>query len=401
MAALGAAIALGAVLRLIWPSDMEYKVDERYLFTHATGPSPFPWLGQASGVGTRNPGMGQWIYSLLSRAFALRTPVELVHGTMVLNILALLALLAFALRVVPAREREPWLWATALVAVNPLSILFSRKLWIQDALPPFTMAMLLGWWHRGTRAGAFAWGLIGAWLGQIHMSGFFFAGGFALWTALFDRRGVRWRWWLAGSLLGAATLVPWLLHTLTAQGAPDRSLTHTFEPLFWPFWVSYPLGFNLFTTFGSDSSRFLAWPDGTYLVTVAFAVIALAALAIGVEAFRLLVWPRRERPQRPLGGRATNTALALRASFWGFGVLFTLSGFLFYRHYLIVAYALPFVAIAVGALVSPRRGRRLLIALVVAEAAVSVGYLTYIHVRGGAPGGDYGIAYDHKPEPRT
>ena len=44
----------------------------------------------------------------------------------------------------------------------------------------------------------------------------------------------------------------------------------------------------------------------------------------------------------------------------------------------------------------PGRGRRLLTVLVVAEAALSVGYLTYIHVRGGAPGGDYGVAYDHQ-----
>jgi len=233
----------------------------------------------------------------------------------------------------------------------------------------------------------------------------FFAGGFALWTALFDRRNVRWRWWFAGSLIGAATLVPWLVHVLTTHSAPDRSLTNTFEPLFWPFWLSYPLGYNLFTTFGSDSGSFLAWPtiDGVslYLVTVAFVVITLAGLAIGVDAFRLLVRPRREQPARPLGGRATDTALALRSSFWGYGLLFTLTGFVFYRHYLIVAYALPFVSLAVGALLRPSRGRRLLVALVVAQAALSIGYLTYIHVRGGARGGDYGIAYDHKPEPHT
>jgi hypothetical protein len=68
----------------------------------------------------------------------------------------------------------------------------------------------------------------------------------------------------------------------------------------------------------------------------------------------------------------------------------------FYRHYLIVLFALPFVSLAVCALLAPGRGRRLLTALVVAEAALSVGYLTYIHVRGGAPGGDYGVAYDHQ-----
>jgi hypothetical protein len=403
--ALGAVVVLGAVMRLVWPSDMEYKADERYLFGQATGANPFPWVGEASGVGTSNPGMGIWVYSLMVRAFGLDTPVSLVRGVMVLNVIALGALLVFALRVVPARQREPWLWATALLAVSPLAVLFSRKLWIQCVLPPFVMAALLGWWKRATRAGAFGWGLVGAWLGQIHMSGFFLAAGIVLWTALFDRRSVRWRWWLVGSLLGAATLVPWLGHILSTHSSPTRSLLNTVEPLFWPFWVSYPLGYNLFSSFGSDAWKFLAWPtvDGVslYLMLIAFALLTAAALAIYADALTLAIWPRRRRAGRPLGGRATDTGLVLRGSFWGYGLLFTLSGFVFYRHYLIVAFALPFVSLAVCALLAPSRGRRLLTVLVVAEAAISVGYLTYIHVRGGVPGGDYGVAYDHQAPKRV
>ena len=400
MAALGAAIVLGAVLRLIWPSDMEYKADEVYLFGHVTGPNPFPWVGQTSGVGTANPGMGLWVYSLMSRAFALHTPVDLVRGVIVLNVLTLVALAVFATRVVPARQREPWLWGTALLAVSPLAVLFSRKLWIQCVLPPFVMAVLLGWWRRERPAGAFAWGLFGAWLGQIHQSGFFLAGGFVLWTALFDRTSARWRWWLAGSLIGAATLGPWAAHVLAQHASPQRSLTHTLEPLFWPFWFSYPLGLNLFTSFGASSWKLLAWPTiggvSLYLVAFAFAVTVLSAVAVAVEAFALTVWPRRRAAERPLGGGTTQTGLALRSSFWGYGLLFTASGFVFYRHYLIVAFALPFVCLAGGALLSPRRGRRLLTALVIAQAAITVGYLTYIHVRGGVAGADYGVAYGHQ-----
>jgi hypothetical protein len=39
-------------------------------------------------------------------------------------------------------------------------------------------------------------------------------------------------------------------------------------------------------------------------------------------------------------------------------------------------------------------GRRLLTLIVIAHAVMSVGYLSYIHSNGGAPGGDYGYAYD-------
>ncbi len=397
-AALGAAMLLGVILRLVWPSDMEYKADEVYLFSHATGANPFPWVGQASGVGTSNPGMGIWVYSLMAQGLRLSTPVQLVRGVMVLNVVALAALAVFALRVVPRRQREPWLWATALVAVNPVAVLFGRKLWIQSALPPFAVALLFAWWRRGHRAGAFAWGLVGAWLGQIHMTGFFFAGGLAAWTALYDRPGVRWRWWLAGSLLGAVTLVPWLVYVLGHEGVPTRSLVNSIQPRFWALWVTYPLGFNIFDSFGTDSWHLLAWPTlgGTslYLVAVACVVIIAVGIAIGVEAFTLTIWPRRGRPTRALGGRTSDSALSVRAAFWGYGLLITASGIVMFRHYLIVTFALPFVLVAATALLGTRRGRRLLAVLVVAEAALSVGYLTYIHARGGAPGGDYGVAYD-------
>jgi hypothetical protein len=397
---LAAALLAGAILRLVWPGDMEYKADEMFLFHHATGSDPFPWVGQTSHVGTSNPGMGIWVYSLMAKGLQLNSPVQLVRGVMVLNVLALVALAVFALRVVPSRQREPWLWGTALVAVNPLAVLFSRKLWIQSALPPFVIAMLFAWWRRGHRAGALAWGVLGAWLGQIHMTGFLFAGGFAAWTALYDRRSVRWRWWLAGSLLGALTLVPWLVHVLSHEGAPTSSLANLIQPRFWAFWISYPLGFNLLTSFGTDSWKLLAWPTvggaSLYLCAITFVVILIVGAAIAVEAFGLTIWPRRTQPDRPIGGRGSHTGLAIRASVWGYGLLITASGVLIYRHYLIVAFALPFVTVAVAALLRPSRGHRLLAVLVVAQAALTVQYLTYVHVRGGAPGGDYGVAYDHQ-----
>jgi hypothetical protein len=401
VAALGVAVLLGVVLRVVWPWDMEYKGDEMYLFNHATGGDPFPWVGQSSSVGTPNPGMGLWVYSLMAQGLRLDSPVALVVGVMVLNVLALVALAAFALRVVPAREREPWLWATALVAVNPLAVLFSRKLWIQSVLPPFVIAALLAWWYRGRRAGAFAWGVVGAWLGQVHMTGFFFAGGLAAWTALYDRASARWRWWFAGSLVGAATLVPWLVQILGKPGSPARSLTNSIQPRIWALWVTYPLPFSLFDSFGTDSWSFLGWPTvagrSLYLVAITCVVIAGVGGAIAVDAFAIEVWPRRERPSSPLGGRRSDSRLASGAAFWGYGLLITASGVLIYRHYMIVTFALPFVAVAAAALLRPSRGRRLLAVLVVAELALSVGYLTYIHVRGGAPGGDYGVAYDAQP----
>ena len=158
MVGLGVAILFGVVVRLVWPSDMEWKGDEQYLFFHATGSDPFPWLGQASSVGTHNPGMSIWVYSAMVKVLGISTPVGLVRCVMWVNVLALLALLLFVIKVVPARQREPWLWATALLAVNPVAILFSRKLWVQCVLPPFVRgdaARLVAARHamRGIRMG--------------------------------------------------------------------------------------------------------------------------------------------------------------------------------------------------------------------------------------------------------
>jgi hypothetical protein len=424
MVALAAALLLGAILRLVWPSDMEYRHDEMYLFHHATGSHRFPWLGENSGVDLPNPGMGIWVYSLMARVAHLTTPIQLVRGVMVLNIIALVALTAFALRVVPSRQREPWLWATALVAVNPLAVLFSRKLWIQSVLPPFVVAMLWAWWHRGQRWAAFAWGLVGAGLGQVHMSGFFFAGGFAAWTALFDRRSVRWRWWLAGSVLGALTLEPWLVHVLqmhSHRGPPTRTLDHSLYPRFWILWILNALGFSLVQLPGIGSKlgfplHMLGWPSlgGTslYLGAITVVVIAIVALAIAAQAIAVSVWPRLGRLRRSVRAWRSagawrsirvwhsDTGLAIGASLWAFGLLITASGVVIYRHYLIVAFALPFVSIAVAALVSPSVGRRLLAVLVIAQAALSVQYLIYVHTQGKALGSDYGVPYNRQTSAR-
>ncbi len=131
-------------------------------------------------------------------------PTSLARAVQILAIAAIGVLVWFSYRCVPSGEREPWLWAAAILSVNPLAVLFERKIWPPSVLPIFVSFMLIAWWKRERFWGAFAWGLIGAWIGQIHMGAFFFAGGFAAWALLFDRKQVAWRGWLAGSFLGAS-----------------------------------------------------------------------------------------------------------------------------------------------------------------------------------------------------
>jgi hypothetical protein len=203
-------------------------------------------------------------------------------------------------------------------------------------------------------------------------------------------------------VVGALTLIPWLVHTLEQPGTTVRSWSNLLPPRFWIFYISNTLGLSLLRLppVGSPqgfSDSLLAWPtfhgSSLYLVEIAVVVICVVGVAIATLGLTFAVWPRVTW-RRP--GQASDSRLSTAASAWGFGLLLTVTGALIYRHYLIVTFALPFVVVAAAALVRPRWGRGLLAALVIAQAALSVLYLDYVHVRGGAVGGDYGVPYDRQ-----
>ncbi len=405
--ALGMALVAAAALRLAWVGDMEYKGDEAYMFhrTQAVGVSePWPWLGERSGVGLRNPGLSVWAFVAPARVLGLHDPTAVDRIVEVANIAALVLLLVFALRWVPESEREPWLWATVLMALNPTAIVLSRKIWAQSLLPLFSSLVFMAWWFRRRWWAAFLWGLCGALLGQVHMSGFFFAAGLALWTALFDRRSVRWTPWLAGTLLGSVTLGPWLYWALGHPEASHRSVANVLGLDFWRFWGERPLALDLGVSVGPHFKSFLASPQvggvSTHGVALCYALILASAVVIIVGAAGAL-WQRRRHWLRLLIGRSSPTAFGLSAVLVGFGGLLTLSAVVIYRHYLLVAFVLPFLWIACLALLRPRAGRRALTVLCVAEAVLAAQFLAYVHVHHGAPRGDYGVSYSAQPTTRA
>jgi hypothetical protein len=393
----------GVVLRLIWPNDIEFKADERWMFTRAQNvgvTEPWPWLGMPTSAMVSNPGLNVWFFAVLRRLFQASNPPELARTVQVLNICAIAILVSFALRIVAEKEREPWLWAAGLGSVNPIAVLFQRKIWQPCVLPIFTIVILIGWWRRDSRVGAFVWGLVGAILGQIHISGFLFAAAFALWTEFYQRSSVRWKAWFAGSVLGALPMLPWLayLHRESSrQSAFPGHFSHLFEFSFWTRWVTEPFGLGLSYSLGSDYRDFLAWPIIAGVRTWLVLLIHLLLISCAVVAFgRWLLTKSGDTPI--LDARGSSTGLALSASFIGFGVLLTLSMLPIHRWYLIAAFPLEFVWLARMALVpdrsaQPRSGRNLLAVLCGLQAILSFCFLSYIHLNGGAPHGDYGISY--------
>jgi 4-amino-4-deoxy-L-arabinose transferase-like glycosyltransferase len=368
---------------------MEYKADEAWTFEHARGTDlvGVPWLGMPSSVDVPNPGMSLWVFVALRGLSGAHDPPGLARAVQVANCLALVLLAAFAWRR-RGGEREAWLWAAALVAVNPLAVLFHRKLWPPCVLPLLTLAALWGWWHRGRRGPAFVWGLVGACLGQIHMAGFFFAGGFALWAFLFDRRRAAWRAWLAGSLLGALPLVPWAWHLWNHPSGrpvnPERWV-HALEGKFWVRWFTESFGLGIDYTLGPHFREFLSWPvvhgRPTWLVGVCHLLIAAGAAALLVRAGVGLVRDRRDLAGRWVG-RASPTAFTQSAALWGFGLLLTLSCFSIHRHYMIVLFPLEALWVARLALGGrARAGRAALGALWAAQLVISATFLAYVHDR--------------------
>jgi hypothetical protein len=403
VAALG--VLFGALLRNAWLEDMEWKSDERRMFDDALRVArgePLPWVGMRSGVGTANPGMSLWIFAALVRLGDVETPIGLARAVVVMNTLALALLALFAATRRDEDEREAWLWATTLACVSPSGVQLQRKIWAQSVLPLLSLATLTAWWYRRRRAGAFGWGLIGACLGQIHMSGFFWAAALAGYTALAERGapredGSRTRWgsWLAGSVAGAGPLLPWArLALLQPGGSPT---TYLFEPLHLGFWrhaVIDAAGAGTYFSLGRGNfgallrEPIIAGVPSCAVAAVQLTAVALTALAVagGLRALaRAPGWRARL-----FGGGPTrllqNTALL------AYGGLITASAIRFRPHYLLVLFPLVQLALARAALAHPK-GRRILAGLVAAQALLAAAFILQVHVRGGAPGGDYGVSY--------
>jgi hypothetical protein len=408
--ALTSALVAGGVLRLVWVEDMEYKLDEAWSFKHAHAAGKtevMPLTGMSTSLGPPNPGLSLWTFWVLVRVFPGDGPTDLARACQVLNVVALGLLVGFVLASIPRGEREPWLWAAALGAVNPLAVLFQRKIWPPSVGPSFTVLWLAGWWHRRRPAGAFAWGLVGALLGQLHAMGFFLAAGLWLFTLLLARRGVCWKAWFVGSVVGTIPMLPWL-YVLATHPTPVHdnrapALRRLVEAKFWTMWTSEAVGLGLKHPLGEDYSDFLGRPlwhgKPTHLVYAVQAMCILAGSLVLLRAARSL-WRGRNRLRARLLGGDTQTGQLAASAFWGFGLLLSAACLCCYRHYLVIAYPLPLLWGAVLALrgggteeAEVRKGRALLLTLWVGQLILSVSFLRYVHRRDDCIRGDYGLPY--------
>lgn len=392
-----ACLVAGSVLRLIWPADMEWKGDEQWMVSHAIAIArhgPLPWVGMPSGAGGPNhPAFGVWLFVFFARWTS--DPVGMVQWVQWLNVAALWGWAAFAWRCIPAERRVSWLWGIAIFAVSPVPILLARKLWAPDLLPLVGMPLLWAHYYRRHPTGAFAWGVLGALIGQIHLSGFFFAFALLLVTALraSARAGMTtraWAAWIAGSVIGALPLIPWAL-ALDAGGSRSAhvAVRQLVAGTFFSDWFLNAWGLHLSYSSHSFFIRLLEYPWVAGRPTYAMGVAQLTLALVGVYATGRWILRRFH-----LGLDDPTLSLYLTVALVT-GVLMTLAAVKVRVHYLIVLW--PFVHIWAAALL--HRRVRLLTLVAGLQLVVSATYLGVVHVRGGIPEGDYGVSYRASSRP--
>ena len=376
-------VLTGSVLRVAWPLDMEWKFDEKWMFAKAlaiaSGREAWPWIGMPSGVGLQNPGLSIWPFALLAYVFP--EPVAMTQAVQWINVLGLWGFALWVKRTWSAQHQALGLWGIALYAVSPLAVLFSRKIWAQDLLIVFVLPWLWGHRRRKHAWGAALWGLSGALLGQVHMSGFFAAAALLIVTAFMDRGRFHVLGWLAGSVLGALLLVPWLRFLLSpaarhVESGGELTLRFFIEALrhAWGLGIEYALGDAYHALLSGPS---IAGVDTHLAAAARFALFALLLLAV-VDRVRAGLRDHVPEPVRSYAGCVLIAGLGLCAARVSM-----------YAHYLIVFGPLLHVVAAWS--LSGRRWA--VLALCGLQTFLSACFIVYIHVHGGAPEADYGTAY--------
>lgn len=207
-AALAVLLLLAVALRLGAPGITEFKRDEANLSQRALDlvhGRDFPLLGLSSSVGVPNPPISVYLFAV---PYALdSSPIAATVFVGVLNVIAV----ALTWRL--ARRYYGWRAAVVaglLYAVSPWGILYSRKIWAQDLLPPFVVATvltgLLGFGEGKRWARWVHWPLLALTV-QIHYAAFILIPLSLLMLALWHEQ-IRWRELALGLGLAALIAIP-------------------------------------------------------------------------------------------------------------------------------------------------------------------------------------------------
>jgi len=406
-------VCASLLLHLADPGLIEYKGDEAYMHASVTasdGHSAFPRLGMPSGAaGLPNPGMSIWVFSAPAKLFGIESVEGLSRFVGMSFVIGAFLFFAYLLttRSLSSIDRAAWLWGVGLSSVNPVLLLFTRKIWAQSLLPIFSMAIFVLWIEKKRHplvrvALAFLCVLIG----QIHMSGFFLGGAllaFELREVLLKRASLTPL--LMGALLGVLPLLPWLseiispegaLHLRNAVGSASGDIPEIFKFRFWTYLLGFEHASGLRSSLGQNFATFarIPWVGASLAATLGLLIVAILG---GIRKLRLSKLNPFDSP--------TASTEVLILGILGCGILMSLTGVRIHRHYLIVL--TPLIGMGLARLylvIFPRKGTLLLVAYTLFQLVLSVEMLRFIDKNRGAPDADFGVPYkyqmEHSKEPQ-
>ncbi|MBN1286988.1 MAG: glycosyltransferase family 39 protein [Anaerolineae bacterium] len=368
-------LLLAAVMRMGWPGITEFKRDEALLsqaaLDMARGRS-FPLHGIRSSVGLPNPPVSVYLFAI---PYAISSnPVMATWFVGLLNVLAVALGWRLARRYF---GRWAALTAALLYAASPWAVLYSRKIWAQDLLPPFAVALV----YTGLRGFVDDDGarqrrqavhiVLLALAVQIHMAAVSLAP-LTLVLLVIGRRRIHRRFWL-GAALAALTFAPFGIAALQGGWLDLNRISHfTGGAGRVPGLSTEALGYAHLLISGAQihalagEKAFRAYLDGVPGVWGVLEMIGAFGLVL---ALWLLArgWRRRDYPRLVIG-------LWVWLPIAVFSVTWTPA----YPHYLIAMLPGAFIALAAGAqdFVDRRpAARRVTLGAAVVIAAVQV-YLT-------------------------
>lgn len=381
---LGVVLA-AAVTRFCWLDLMEFKADEAQasrLALHALGFTEpgvghfFPTQGLTSSVGVPNPPL--FVYVVALPMALIRSPVAAAAFIAATNVLAVWLCYVAGCRYY---TRFTGVAASALFALSPWSIVFSRKVWAQDLLPLTTTLFLLELHALVVRRRPVAifWLIvILAVATQLHFSAWVFLP-LVVAAAVIARDAFSLRWFALGVAVAIALYAPFLiehwhevLHT-TANQSPSpvsdvRRFLHTAHVM-----AAIIGGDTLSTLLGSQSRL----------------AIPLTALLFPAACIGLVVAIRG-------GARRVVQARTLLVAWFVLPIIaLTLLRADGYIHYFIIVLPLPFLGIAQAVEAAMRSRLRAAGAIVVVLAGflvLDVEFFRTVIQHQGAPG-EYGTGY--------
>jgi hypothetical protein len=420
-----AIVALAAWLRLNHLDLIEYKADEA-IAVELTLPliegREVPRAGLVSSVGMRNPPM--LMYLLAAPLFVDAEPMTAS------GFVAILSTMAVVSTYLVMRQRfGPFvaLTASALFATAPWAVLFGRKIWAQDLLPLFSVALLHCLFaiveRPRTRLVLWVPVLVCA-LWQLHFSAFAvlpIAGVVVLYAA----RRLHGTALALGVALAATMLVPYLLHQVgegwndirilrsLAARPGDRKPPLDARPVLFTADISGADGWAFVT--GDSDRAFTARARSARRAADVASTFSRVFLLGGVAMLLAgLLWraSRRGPTWRVLHVEDERHAVLLLwvGGIWATFIVARLDAL--YPHYFVLTYPAPFVIVALAldrcrGLAARWRPRPALAGAIIAVVAMCAAYSTFSFAffrfvdRQGGTRGDYGVAYKHKNDIAT